>query len=57
MSKDNKDFFKEKKVWSVVKDELLGCYLVPYFSKLLSIGVPLGGSGKHAFASTILPLA
>ena len=35
MSKDNKDFFKEKKVWSVVKDELLGCYLVPYFSTLL----------------------
>ena len=41
MSKDNKDFFKEKKVWSVVKDELLGCYLVPYFSKLLSTRIPI----------------
>lgn len=34
MSKDNSNFFKEKKVWSAVKDELLRCYLVPYFEKL-----------------------
>ena len=26
MSKKNNDFFVEKKAWSVVKDELLGCY-------------------------------
>lgn len=45
-------FFKEKKVWSVVKDELLGCYLVPYFSKLLSTRIPIlyvdcfAGKGK-----------
>lgn len=26
MSKDNSNFFKEKKVWSAVKDELLRCY-------------------------------
>ena len=27
MSKNNKDFFKKKKDWSVVKDTLLACYL------------------------------
>ena len=26
MAKKNNDFFVEKKAWSVVKDELLGCY-------------------------------
>lgn len=38
MSKKNDDFFKEKKVWSEVKDELLGCYLVPYLQKILYTG-------------------
>ena len=52
MPKDNKNFFKEKKIWSEVKDELLGCYLVPYFSKILSMGSPMlyvdcfAGKGK-----------
>jgi three-Cys-motif partner protein len=52
MSKDNHDFFKQKKIWSEVKDELLGCYLVPYFNKILSIGKPVlyvdcfAGKGK-----------
>ena len=27
MAKKNDDFFVEKKPWSKVKDELLGCYL------------------------------
>ena len=31
MSKDNRDFFKEKKDWSEIKDTLLGAYLKPYF--------------------------
>ena len=35
MSKRNDDFFKEKKAWSEVKDELLGCYLKPYLQKIL----------------------
>lgn len=35
MAKKNNDFFKEKKAWSVVKDELLGCYLKPYLQKIL----------------------
>lgn len=35
MAKKNDDFFKEKKAWSVVKDELLGCYLKPYLQKIL----------------------
>ncbi|MDR3052653.1 MAG: hypothetical protein LBU48_02170 [Coriobacteriales bacterium] len=52
MPKDNRDFFKQKKVWSEVKDELLGCYLVPYFNKILSMGNPIlyvdcfAGKGK-----------
>ena len=41
MPKDNRDFFKTKKIWSEVKDELLGCYLVPYFNKILSMGHPI----------------
>lgn len=36
MSKRNSDFFDKKKPWSVVKDELLACYLLPYFQKILS---------------------
>ena len=52
MPKDNRDFFKTKKIWSEVKDELLGCYLVPYFNKILSMGNPIlyvdcfAGKGK-----------
>lgn len=52
MPKDNRDFFKSKKIWSEVKDELLGVYLVPYFNKILSMGNPIlyvdcfAGKGK-----------
>ena len=52
MPKDNRDFFKQKKIWSEVKDELLGCYLVPYFNKILSMRNPIlyvdcfAGKGK-----------
>ncbi len=52
MSKNNKEFFKEKKIWSIVKDELLACYLVPYFSKIMWTKRPLlyvdcfAGKGK-----------
>lgn len=52
MSKDNRNFFKHKKIWSEVKDELLGCYLVPYFNKIISMGNPIlyvdcfAGKGK-----------
>lgn len=41
MSKKNDDFFKRKKVWSEVKDELLGCYLRPYIQKLISTNKPI----------------
>ena len=41
MPKNNSDFFKQKKIWSEVKDELLGCYLVPYFNKIFSMGNPI----------------
>lgn len=41
MPKDNRDFFAEKKEWSRIKDTLLGCYLVPYFTKILKTGRPI----------------
>lgn len=41
MAKDNSDFFEKKKSWSEVKDELLGCYLSPYFSKILTTKRPV----------------
>lgn len=28
-------FFKKKRDWSKIKDDILGCYLVPYFTKIL----------------------
>lgn len=41
MAKNNSDFFENKKSWSEVKDELLGCYLSPYFSKILTTKRPI----------------
>lgn len=41
MPKNNSDFFKEKKIWSEVKDELLGCYLKPYLSKVMFMRKPI----------------
>ena len=41
MPKKNDDFFKEKKPWSQVKDELLGCYLRPYLQKVLNTRKPI----------------
>ena len=41
MAKKNDDFFKEKKPWSEVKDELFGCYFKPYVSKILHTYKPL----------------
>ena len=52
MSKRNDNFFTEKKIWSKVKDELLGCYLRPYFSKIFLTQRPVlyvdcfAGKGK-----------
>ncbi|MBR5678166.1 MAG: three-Cys-motif partner protein TcmP [Paludibacteraceae bacterium] len=52
MSKKNDDFFKEKKPWSEVKDQLLGCYFKPYVQKILYTRKPLeyidcfAGKGK-----------
>lgn len=41
MSKRNDDFFKEKKGWSVFKDQLLEYYLNPYFQKIAFTSRPL----------------
>ena len=47
-----KDFFKEKKAWSLFKDKILDYYLVPYLAKILRTGKPLvifdcfAGKGK-----------
>ena len=52
MSKSNREFFNQKKEWSVIKDRLLGCYLPQYFQKLLMTGKPIyyvdcfAGKGK-----------
>jgi three-Cys-motif partner protein len=52
MAKDNRDFFKTKNSWSEIKDRLLGCYLKPYFQKVLRTGRPIfyvdcfAGKGK-----------
>ena len=52
MAKKNDDFFVEKKPWSKVKDELLGCYLKPYVAKILYTRKPIAyvdcfaGKGK-----------
>ena len=41
LPKRNDDFFREKKPWSVIIDSLLGCYLEPYFAKILNTRKPL----------------
>ena len=47
------DFFKAKKEWSKVKDELLGYYLKLYFAKIFATGKPVAyidcfaGKGKY----------
>lgn len=47
-----KDFFKEKKAWSIVKDRVLDYYIKPYTSKVLRTGRPIvfcdcfAGKGK-----------
>lgn len=62
MSKRNDDFFVEKKPWSNVKDELLGCYLKPYVAKILYTRKPLvyvdcfAGKGKFDDGSPGSPL-
>lgn len=35
MAKDQSDYFKAKQIWSKTKDSMLGCYLAPYFSKVI----------------------
>lgn len=53
MSKDNNNFFAVKNDWSLIKDKLLGCYLVPYFQKVLATGKKISYvdcfSGKGKF--------
>jgi three-Cys-motif partner protein len=62
VAKKNDDFFVKKKAWSVVKDELLGCYLKPYVSKILHTYKPLvyvdcfAGKGKFEDGNDGSPL-
>lgn len=62
MSKKNDDFFKEKKPWSEVKDQLLGCYFKPYVQKILHTDKPLvyvdcfAGKGKFEDGNPGSPL-
>lgn len=47
-----KNFFKEKKDWSLFKDKILDNYLAPYIAKILTTRKPLvifdcfAGKGK-----------
>ena len=62
LSKDNRNFFSEKKPWSKVKDELLECYLNPYFQKIFQTHRPtiyvdcFAGKGKFDDGSKGSPL-
>lgn len=62
MSKDNKDFFKKKNDWSIVKDDLLATYLKPYLQKILYSLRPLlyvdgfAGPGKFDNGDSGSPL-
>ncbi|MCI1822309.1 MAG: three-Cys-motif partner protein TcmP [Megasphaera sp.] len=62
MVKRNNDFFKVKKTWSEVKDELLGCYLKPYIQKILYTQRPIiyidcfAGKGKFEDGNPGSPL-
>ena len=62
MSKDNTNFFKAKNDWSKIKDKLLGCYLTPYFQKVLVTGKPIcyidcfAGKGKFEDGNAGSPL-
>lgn len=57
-----KDFFKEKKDWSIIKDNILGWYLSPYLSKLVYTKKPIlivdcfAGKGKFDSGENGSPL-
>ena len=36
MAKDQAEYFQEKKKWSETKDSILGCYLFPFFQKVMT---------------------
>ena len=62
MSKKNDNFFKEKKPWSKVKDQLFACYFKPYVQKILHTYRPLvyvdcfAGKGKFEDGNPGSPL-
>lgn len=62
MSKNTEDFFKKKKEWSKIKDDILACYLKPYFTKIRSTKKPIvyidgfAGAGKFEDGTLGSPL-
>lgn len=62
MSKNNSDFFKVKNDWSLIKDKLLGCYLMPYFQKVLATGKTIcyvdcfSGKGQFEYGNPGSPI-
>lgn len=62
MSNRNVDFFKNKKEWSITKDDILAKYLVPYFQKIFALKKPIcyidcfAGKGKFEDGSYGSPL-
>jgi three-Cys-motif partner protein len=57
-----KNFFKEKKHWSLIKDRILDYYLTPYIAKIITTGKPLiifdcfAGKGKFDSGENGSPL-
>ncbi|KNF08524.1 hypothetical protein CLPU_6c00100 [Gottschalkia purinilytica] len=57
-----KNFFKEKKEWSIVKDNILNWYLTPYLSKIINTRKPVyiidcfAGKGKFDSGEVGSPL-
>lgn len=57
-----KDFFKEKKPWSLIKDRILDYYLIPYIAKIITTRKPLilfdcfAGKGKFDSGENGSPL-
>lgn len=63
MAKDQAEYFQEKKRWSKTKDSILGCYLPPFFQKVMTAsrnGIVyvdcFAGQGKFANGETGSPL-
>lgn len=62
MGRNTNSFFENKHAWSIVKDDLLACYLKPYIAKIIHTGKPtlcvdcFAGKGKFNDGSNGSPI-